>query len=329
MDFIKIMMASKITHLDISDNDITGPTGRMLKGFTNLMKTYVLKKGNALCSVSIIILLLYIAIAFTCRFSKLHSQAFMSVGQGLGVFSNLIYLDLSDNFGGLDPTGHPNSEGIDAFSKSLAATLKLRVLKLARNSLGDDEIGFISKAIQFMPFCQVLDLSGNQCHGVGMDFLKEAILSHSNLDDDNQGLTDLDLSGNPLGWEGSIALRDAIKESFTLLILKINNVEFDEACMTHLTQALKINHLIYDLDISRNHIKPNIEKRVLADIRANQYLLQLMKNTKAARKFNANELINMDKHALSRKLQHLPVERPCAFNNNNYYYFHKNYYTFY
>lgn len=232
----------------------------------------------------------------------------MSVGQGLGVFSNLIYLDLSDNFGGLDPTGHPNSEGIDAFSKSLAATLKLRVLKLARNSLGDDEIGFISKAIQFMPFCQVLDLSGNQCHGVGMDFLKEAILSHSNLDDDNQGLTDLDLSGNPLGWEGSIALRDAIKESFTLLILKINNVEFDEACMTHLTQALKINHLIYDLDISRNHIKPNIEKRVLADIRANQYLLQLMKNTKAARKFNANELINMDKHALSRKLQHLPVE---------------------
>ena len=58
MDFIKIMMASKITHLDISDNDITGPTGRMLKGFTNLMKTYVLKKGNALCSVSIIILLL-------------------------------------------------------------------------------------------------------------------------------------------------------------------------------------------------------------------------------------------------------------------------------
>jgi len=48
MDFIKIMMASKITHLDISDNDITGPTGRMLKGFTNLMKTYVLKKGNTI-----------------------------------------------------------------------------------------------------------------------------------------------------------------------------------------------------------------------------------------------------------------------------------------
>lgn len=215
---------------------------------------------------------------------------------------------MSDNFGGLDPTGRPNSEGIEAFSKSLAATLKLRVLKLARNCLGDDEIGFISKAIQFMPYCQVLDLAGNQCHGVGMDFLKEAILSHSNLDEDNQGLTDLDLSGNPLGWEGSIALRDAVKESFTLLIMKIRNVGFDEVCMTHLTQALKINHLIYDLEISQNPITPGIEKRVLADIRANQYLLQLMKSSKAARKFDANELINMDKHALARKLQHLPKE---------------------
>ena len=216
---------------------------------------------------------------------------------------------MSDNFGGLDPTGRPNSEGIEAFSKSLAATLKLRVLKLARNCLGDDEIGFISKAIQFMPYCQVLDIAGNQCHGVGMDFLKEAILSHSNLDEDNQGLTDLDLSGNPLGWEGSIALRDAVKESFTLLIMKIRNVGFDEVCMTHLTQALKINHLIYDLDISQNPIAPGIEKRVLADIRANQYLLQLMKSSKAARKFDANELINMDKHALARKLQHLPKEK--------------------
>lgn len=59
MDFIKIMMASKITHLDISDNDITGPTGRMLKGFTNLMKTYVLKKGNALLCINYYFTLIY------------------------------------------------------------------------------------------------------------------------------------------------------------------------------------------------------------------------------------------------------------------------------
>lgn len=55
MDFIKIMMNSKITHLDISDNDITGPTGRMLKGFTNLMKTYVLKKGIIIIIINIVI----------------------------------------------------------------------------------------------------------------------------------------------------------------------------------------------------------------------------------------------------------------------------------
>ncbi len=121
--------------------------------------------------------------AFICRFSRLNSQCFQTISTCLGPFSNMTFLDLSDNIGGLDPRNQRNSEGIKAITLCLGHSLHMRVLKLARNFLRDEDVVCIAEVLHNMPQFQDLDLAGNYCRQGGAKALKLAIISHSVLTD--------------------------------------------------------------------------------------------------------------------------------------------------
>ena len=77
--------------------------------------------------------------------------------QGLGLYSSLTFLDVSDNQIGLDPNGKPNSEGISFLSNVLIQSTNLRSLALARNFLRDEDAILIARQIQGMPQFEDLD----------------------------------------------------------------------------------------------------------------------------------------------------------------------------
>jgi hypothetical protein len=75
-DFVDILLKSSIEQIDISGNAITGPSRRMLKGLSKLMKEYYCKKGKV----------------FICQHSGLHGLAYKSIACGLGPYSTLTHL---------------------------------------------------------------------------------------------------------------------------------------------------------------------------------------------------------------------------------------------
>ena len=161
------LLATKITHLDLSDNNLAGNTGRELMGVTHLMKNFMVN-GKAL----------------KARLNKLNSQGMWAISNCLGAFSSMTFLDVSCNLGGLDPSGRQNSEGIAALAMALKVSLHLRVLKIAENHLVDDDFVHIAEALQNMPQFQDLDAASNHCRTNGARGLKLAILSHSIFSDE-------------------------------------------------------------------------------------------------------------------------------------------------
>jgi hypothetical protein len=159
-EFTKIVNACKITHIDLSDNNMTGHNGRELKGLLHFIKNCMYKRK-----------------AFQCRKNHLTSQGFLAISQGLGIHSSLTYLDISDNFGGLDPSGKPTSDGIIILASTLKHCLHMRTLKIARNYLRDRELELISDAIHDIPTFQDLDFGGNLTNYYGCRGLKMAICS--------------------------------------------------------------------------------------------------------------------------------------------------------
>jgi len=287
IDVTDMLVNSTISHIDLSENEITGQAGRMLKGIGYLMKKYVQRQCRA----------------FKCRFSTLHSKGFSSVSEGLGIYSNLTYLDLSDNFGGLDPVGDKNSEGVKALAGQLARTLNLRVLKLARNFLGDDDFILICDAMSSMPRLQILDLAGNNCHGVGAEALKDAIISHSTLSHERDGIVDLNISGNPLGYNGIVQLNDAILRSTTINYLKCAFCEIDAMTMKLLQAALAKNAAIIYLDVSNNLVSPLQEALTLAEIEANRHLVTMRRDPAAG--VDASAFSRVVYSAVAKKLHFL------------------------
>eukprot|EP01035_Chromulina_nebulosa_P019063 gene19063-24885_t len=118
-----------------------------------------------------------------------------AIASGLGTLSTLTYLDISDNFTGLDPYGNPNSEGIAALSTQLSQSYGMKLI----------------------------DFSGNYCLGNGSAALKEAIVSHSTLADIRTGLREINISHNPIGYPGVKHLAEAIGMKLLQLALAENN----------------------------------------------------------------------------------------------------------
>lgn len=255
-----IFYNSTVAYIDLSNNHILGNSNRMLKGLTKLMRFYNSPNQGK---------------GFTCRNSNLHSLSFKCIATGLGNLSSMTYLDLSDNIGGKDPCGNHYTEGISALASQLSQSLYLQVLNLARNHLNDEEIILIANAVHSMYSMKVLDLSGNNCLTEGCIALKEAIISHSAMEAYGSGLNELDLSGNPIGYEGVSHIAEALGKNDTLKSLKLSNCEIDDDGMKVLQAALSTNKCLTILDISHNISNKIFVASAQAESQANQLILNI------------------------------------------------------
>lgn len=160
-EMAEILRLTTISHIDLSDNNITGHSSRELNGLTYFCSRYMARNK-----------------AFQCRSSNLSSQGVFAITHCLGVYSTLTYLDISDNLAGVDPRGEINKEGIAALASAIAKTMSLQYLRIARNRLYDEHVQLLGDAIQIMPQFLDLDIAGNMCKMYGCRALKLALASH-------------------------------------------------------------------------------------------------------------------------------------------------------
>eukprot|EP01041_Mallomonas_annulata_P006738 gene6738-13646_t len=257
----KGLATTKITHLDISDNNILGDSGRIYKPLTNLIRNYVTKK----------------CLYFKCQYNHLHSQAFRIISEAFVNNSNITHLDLSNNIGGLDPFGHENSEGIIILMKMISHCHSLRVLKLANNRLRDDDIVFVANALLVLPSMRHLDIANNSCHIFGSEALKQSILAHAVMKSHSDGLKTLDISGNPLDINCIEEIMTAIKVSDSMRVFHMENCSLDIEAMTLLRDALYDNIELRQIFITGNNISETFQKQLHAETAANAVLEQLQK----------------------------------------------------
>jgi Ran GTPase-activating protein (RanGAP) involved in mRNA processing and transport len=161
----KAIFKSGIRRVDLSDNMLTGKAFRKFTGLSEFVRACI-----------------------RCRFEvfRFRKNGINSLGLGLfsgalGMQSSLIELDLSDNHVGRDALGRSSSEGMNSFCVNLAQTHSLKKLRLAGNFLHDEEIIELSSAIARMPNLSLLDLSNNEFRGIGMEYLKGALISHGSF----------------------------------------------------------------------------------------------------------------------------------------------------
>jgi len=283
------LMKSKIRHLDISGNYMCGAGGREYTGILYMMRKYCKEGGLKTLKV---------------RGNRLHSQGVAAVSEGLGAFSILEELDLRDNFIGLDPTGRFNSEGMMFLSRQISMTKSLQVLKLARNALRDEDLTWLAGAVMYMPRIMELDLSGNQFTGIGMMALKDAIISHSALEGEDEGLRVLDLSYNPLSRSDGIKyLCEGLARTLTINNLNLRCCEMDEEDMDLLQDILAGNCTILKIDVRLNLAGELAEALCFAEVEALNRVYSLRHNHMA---FDARTLPLILYNATAQKLRFLP-----------------------
>jgi Ran GTPase-activating protein (RanGAP) involved in mRNA processing and transport len=302
-EFAMILNQSKISHIDLSDNFMTGFKGRELDGFLYFMKNYMIKNK-----------------AFQVRQTNLNSQGFLSLVHVLGVNSSLTYLDVSDNFGGQDPLGRNSSEGTQVFARALSQTPFLRVLKIARNFLRDADAEHISNALIFMPGFQVLDISGNLFKQFSCRSIQRAICSHSitsyNPNDISKrigGFRDLDLSSNNIGDGGVREICFALERTKVLQRLHLRFCEITDEGAYHLIRVLQGNSTLQEVLIEGNLMSPEVESAVQAEVETNRLLLSLKSDYMAV---NCHALSFETYNALLRKLRYLNDATLLQLHNN-------------
>lgn len=241
-ELTEALKVTRITHIDLSENNIAGFKGRELDGFLYFLKNFMINKK-----------------ALQLRRSNLNSQGFLTLVHCLGVKSSLTYLDVSDNLGGLDPLGRNSSEGIQVFARLLSQTPFLRVLKIARNFLRDDDADHISQALHFMPGFEDLDISGNLLHYFSCRGVQKAICSHAissyNPNDQSKrlgGFRSLDMSNNDLGDAGVKELCFALQRTKVLQRLTLQHCRITDAGAIQLINILRENSTLMALDITNN-----------------------------------------------------------------------------
>jgi Leucine Rich repeat len=273
-DYTAVFANSSIRCLNLSNNCIVGQSGRKLKGLTALVRKFLAPKGEA----------------FVCRLNSLYSPAIQTIADCLGIRSKMTYLDVSDNFAGLDPYGNPNDMGVGILAQQLSQSLYMRVLKIARNNLSDEEIILICDAIGAMPQFQVLDISGNFCHDRGCEALKRALVNHSVYDEPQQGLVDINISHNPIGPEGLAEICEGIRRTETLKRLDLSHCGIDGSVAPLLNRAVEVNCTIVQLLLDGNPMTDLMAARVHAEVEAQVHIVRLKTDESAPETFDAGQL---------------------------------------
>lgn len=296
--FTKALIPSNVTRLDISDNYMVGVNGRLYSGFRYLMTKFIHPQG----------------IVLKARKSFLHSYCCQIISEGIGTGSLLEELDICDNRIGRDPMGHPASDGIATLCTQLMNTQNMRVLRVARNDIQDDDVATISAAVAVMPSMQILDLSGNHCGFFGARALKFMLMSHGTLDtSQKQGLTELHLSDNPLCSEGTLEICEALRSTYTLSWLALAACQINRETMTALQQALALNSSVVRLDNGGNLVNAYIESTPQAEVEAMRVIHTLQK---APLKVDAARLNSAVYSAVAKKLRFMTAAQLTALHDN-------------
>lgn len=254
-----LLSLTNITHIDLSENNITGHTGREFHGLIYFLEKWRKRKGKS----------------FQCRLSSLNSLGLRAITHALGVHSSLTYLDISDNLGGLDPSNRPSSEGIMALSNALKQSMHLKTLKIARNFLSDEDCDYISEALHDMPSFQDLDISGNLLTRFCTRGLKKTLCSHA-IPCANGGFRSLDLSTNIIGDEGVKNLAFAVERTHSLKTLHLHFCEITDTGGEALLHSLKRNHTLVEIGIRNNvMIEDELVEAIEAEVETNRLLLLL------------------------------------------------------
>jgi Ran GTPase-activating protein (RanGAP) involved in mRNA processing and transport len=294
------VVKSNISHLDLSENNITGNSSRELKGLSVLMNKYMVKNK-----------------AFTCRFNNINSQGIKTVSQCLGLYSTVTYLDLSDNQGGVDPRGVQNSEGIAFLASTLMLSMHLRVLKLARNFLSDDDVPLIALQLERLPQFQDLDIAGNLLSIKSCKALQTALISHSTFAESglHEGFRSLILSNNHLSEDCIVALAVGIERSDTLKTLKLAWCDIvDKDSVKILLKALQKNASITTLDVTNNPMTHRNYTLLMAEQWANCLLCRI--KNEGSQSVDTTTLTAPIYTALSRKLRFLPQNVLAELHSN-------------
>ena len=296
-DLADLLSTSSITEIDISDNNIIGYNGKQLSGLSHLVRKFLVPKGEG----------------FTCRLSRLHSRSLVFISEAFGTYSQICYLDLSDNPLDVDANNVKSLEGVRQLSMVMAQTGTLKTIKLARCGLCDDALVLVFTAIARMDHVQTVDVSGNDCGELGAEAVKEAIFSHGLSLGPGKCLTDLDISSNPLGPMGSAYVAEAMSNSATLNTLNIANCGIDKKPMTMLVKALSTNIALRRIDMTLNPSPESTITKVLAEVEANNLLVAL---TAQPLGVNALELTLPTHEALMKKLKYLSQRTLYAMHKN-------------
>ena len=253
-------------------------------------------------------------VSLKLRMSQLHAGNIGCVVEGLGHGSGVEHLDLSDNRLGMSASSIPTSSGTEILMHALSCTLNIRVLKLARNALRDEEMQFIAVGVRSLPTLEVLDLHGNYCHDIGMEYLCEALLSHGAFAlGEIMGLKDLNLSQNPIGNTGLKLLSEALDRNHCLIALKLSECDVTNEGMERFLKTLQGNVSILWLDVTKNDARIVLTAETNAEAEANRLLKDVQID---AMSVNTGELSKPVYIALKNKIHTLPEKTGFALHDN-------------
>jgi len=296
--FTNAIITSNVTKLDISGNYMVGVNGRLYSGFRYLMTKFIHPQG----------------VVLKARRSYLHSYCCQIISEGIGTGSMLEELDICDNHIGKDPFGEPASDGISTLCTQLMNTQHMRVLRVANNSIMDDDIATIANAVMFIPTMQILDLSGNQCSFFGAQAIKFMLMSHGTLKpEEKHGLLELHLSRNPLGSEGTLEICEALGCTYTLTWLALAECEIEREIMYALQRALALNCTIVRLDNHDNRVTPYVENIAQTEVEAMRVICELRRKPLAV---DAAKLNGTVYAAVAKKLRFMSQEHLAALHQN-------------
>lgn len=165
VELARAIRKSNIRRIDLSDNMLTGKAFRKFTGLSEFVRACIPHKFEV----------------FRFRKNGINSLGLGLFSGALGMSSRLQELDLSYNQVGKDAYGRKSCEGMTAVCVNLAQTHSLKKLRLAGNYLHDEEVVELSTAISRMPNLGLLDLSDNEFRGVGMEAIKDAVISHASF----------------------------------------------------------------------------------------------------------------------------------------------------
>jgi Ran GTPase-activating protein (RanGAP) involved in mRNA processing and transport len=232
----------------------------------------------------------------------------------LGVQSTLTYLDISDNFGGLDPFGNPTQDGADALAQVLPQTQNLKVLKLARTFLSDANIVRISESVALLPQLLDYDIAGNNCRIFGAREVKRTVYSFCQIDREfYQGFRSLDMSGNMMTEEMMMEVGEAIKATDTVKSLKFAFSNLYDDTMSILQEALAENFSIQELDISGNPASMWWTTRTMAELHASNIVKEMEIETES---FDTAQFSEEVYYTVAKKLRYLSKPKLQSLHDN-------------